>query len=234
MKPGYDAVLLDVDGTLVASNDAHARAWVDVLREHGFSLDFWQVRRLVGMGGDLLTEHLVDVRRGTEDNDEITSRRGEIFRERYLGEVTPIDGARELVRALEAAQVELVIATSASEKELRPLLERAGLEHLVDRAVNADDAEHPKPCPDIVAAACDKVGVSPSRAVLVGDTPYDQEAAQRAGVAFVAVLTGGWARRDFDGAEAVVTSVADLVEGVRRGTLAGHDLGARPLRSRQT
>lgn len=216
-----EAVLLDVDGTLVASNDAHARAWLDVFREHGLSFEYWQVRRLIGMGGDLLTEHLADIPGGSPDNDAITDRRAEIFRERYLSEVTPIEGARELVAALEEARVQIVIATSASEEELRPLLEIGGLEHLAGRAVSADDAEHAKPCPDIVTAACEQAKVSPSRAVLIGDTPYDHQSSARAGATFIAVLTGGWARRDFEGARAVVPSVADLVEEVTSGRLVG-------------
>jgi phosphoglycolate phosphatase-like HAD superfamily hydrolase len=167
------AVLLDIDGTLIDSNDAHARAWVDVGREFGHDIEFDHVRWLIGMGGDKVLPEVTGLREESETGARILARRGEIFREQYLPQLQPFEGTRELLEQLSKDGLKLVVATSASEEDLRGLLRQAGIEDLIDNAANSDDAEESKPAPDIVEAALRRGKVGPDEAVMIGDTPYD-------------------------------------------------------------
>jgi HAD superfamily hydrolase (TIGR01509 family) len=208
------AVLLDVDGTLIDSNDAHARAWVDAGREHGYDIEFGRVRWLVGMGGDRVLPELTGLEEESERGRALLDRRGAIFRERYLPELTAFPRTHELLARLRAEGKKLVVATSASETDLEALLEQARLEDLIDRSTNADEAENSKPAPDIVEAALKKSGAAAGEVVMIGDTPYDVKAAQRAGVRIVGVECGGWNERELKGAVAVYRDPADLLENL--------------------
>jgi HAD superfamily hydrolase (TIGR01509 family) len=187
-----DAVLLDVDGTLIDSNDAHARAWVDAAAEFGFDIAFDQVRPLIGMGGDRVLPALTGLQEESDLGERLLDRRGEIFRERYLPSLQPCKGAQALLQKLEEHGIRSVVATSASEEDLEPLLDRIGIRREVDDATNSDDAESSKPSPDIIEAAIEQAGAEPAAIIMIGDTPYDIEAARRAGVSIVAVRCGGW------------------------------------------
>jgi HAD superfamily hydrolase (TIGR01509 family) len=186
------AVLFDIDGTLIDSNDAHARAWVAALAEAGHQVPFERVRPLIGMGGDrvlpILAPGLSD---DTEPGKTITKRRLEIFKERELPGLRPTKGARELLEAVRDRGARVVMATSAKKAELDDLLAVGDFGPLVDVASTSDDAEESKPAPDIVTAALKKGGVEAADAVMIGDTKYDVEAAHKAGVACVALLCGG-------------------------------------------
>lgn len=206
------AVLLDVDGTLIDSNDAHARAWVDVGDEFGYDIEFGRVRWLIGMGGDRVLPELTGLEEESDEGRKMLDRRGEIFRERYLPRLGAFPGAHELLGRLREDGVDLVVATSASEKDLKALLKQARLEGLIDDSTNSDEAESSKPAPDIVQAALDKAGVPASQAVMLGDTPYDVKAAARAGVRIIGLRCGGWSDRELKGAEEVHQDPADLLE----------------------
>lgn len=214
------AVLLDVDGTLIDSNDAHARAWVDVGDEFSHEIEFGRVRWLIGMGGDRVLPQLTGLEEESDEGRRMLDRRGEIFRERYLRRLDAFPGTHELLARLRADGRKLVIATSASEKDLEALLEQARLTDLIDRSTNSDEAESSKPAPDIVEAALSKAGVPASQAVMLGDTPYDVKAAQRAGVRVIALRCGGWTDRELKGAEEVHEDPADLLNNYERSILA--------------
>lgn len=204
--------LLDVDGTLIDSNDAHARSWVDVLTEDEFDVTYAQVRALIGMGGDKLVRAVtgLDVERGR--GKELASRRAELFRRDYLTSLCATPGARDLVARMKADGVRVVIATSAREAELNALLEQAGLSELIHRRTTSDDAEDSKPDPDIVHAALRRGELSPASTIMLGDTPYDVEAAERAGVPTIALRCGGWWADDaLGGAIAIYDHPSELV-----------------------
>ena len=203
--------LLDVDGTLIDSNDAHARSWVDVFRDAGFDIGFEQVRPLIGMGGDKLVRSLtgLDVEEGR--GKELTQRRWETFRRDYLPTLRAFPGAHELVSRLRWEGLQVVIATSAKEEELEGLLEQAGLSELIERKTTSDDAERSKPDPDIVRAALQHGQLDAGEAVLLGDTPYDIEAAARSGVKTIAFRCGGWwTDEELSGAVAICDGPAEL------------------------
>jgi len=205
------AAILDVDGTLIDSNDAHAAAWVDVCREFGRDPDFHHVRRLIGMGGDKVLPELTGVEEDTDEGKAINERRGEIFRERYLDTLKPFPDARALLERMKAAGLALVVASSASKEDLGSLLERAGVHDLIEEKTSSSDAEESKPEPDIVEAALRSAGVEADEAVMLGDTPYDVEASRRAGVPCVAVRCGGWGDADLADAIALYDDPADLL-----------------------
>ena len=205
-------VLFDVDGTLVDSNTAHAHAWVEAFAEHGVQVDFLKVRRAIGMGGDKLLPAVSDITEDAPVGQKISKRRGEIFKTKYLPGLRPFPGARELVEAVKARGLTAVAASSAKRDELKALLRIAGADALLDAATSSDDADESKPDPDIVLAALKKAKASPAEAVLIGDTPYDVEAAMRAGVAMIGFRCGGWGDEDLRGAIAIYDGPADLLE----------------------
>jgi phosphoglycolate phosphatase-like HAD superfamily hydrolase len=186
------AILLDVDGTLVDSNEAHSRSWVDVGSESGFQIHYEQVRPLVGMGSDKVLPKLTGLQADSEIGKKITRRHGEIFRERYLPHIRPFHGTHALLDFLGERGYTLVIATSAGKKDLNAILEHAKLEQLIDDHTTSSDVDASKPDPDIVHAALKKAGARPDEALFLGDTPYDIEAAARAGVKCIALRCGGW------------------------------------------
>ncbi|MEX0907210.1 MAG: HAD family hydrolase [Gemmatimonadota bacterium] len=208
---GIRAVLLDVDGTLIDSNDAHARAWVDVGYEFGHAIDFGEVRWLIGMGGDKVLPKLTGLQETDERGARMMERRGEIFRDRYLPELKPFDGTYDLLERLRAEGRKLVVATSASAEDLAALLKQTRLEHLIDCATNSDDAAESKPAPDIVDAALKQAAVPADEVVMIGDTPYDVKAAQRAGVRIIGLRCGGWTDKELRGAAETYGSPAELL-----------------------
>ena len=190
--PALHTILLDVDGTLIDSNDGHARAWVGALRAHGYVVSFEQVRPLIGMGGDKLTPQLTGLDPESREAERIGETRSELFLGEELPTLQATRGARPLLEHLLGLGLELVVATSAKEDEVGALLERAGVSDLIQLASSADDAERSKPDPDIVQAALRLSRSQVIHSVMIGDTPYDVEAAARARVPAIALRCGGW------------------------------------------
>ena len=215
-----EAVLLDVDGTLVDSNHAHAQAWSDALRATGREIGPETVLPLVGMGSDKLLPKLTGIDAESEEGKQLIARRMEIFTKEYLPAIKPFGRARELVEQLRASGLEVVVATSANDDELRGLMRVLGTEWLLEDATNSSDAERSKPDPDIVRVAVDKTGVGPERCVMIGDTPYDVEAATRAGVRIIGLRCGGWDDEGLRGAVEIYDDAADLLARSEQSILA--------------
>ena len=206
-------VLVDIDGTLIDSNDAHTRTWLKVLARHRHERPYDAIRPLIGKGGDMLLADVLGPGAGSIDAHALGNERGELFLSCELHKLKPTRGARELLQKLHAAGLQVVVATSAKASETKALLRQAGLEDLIDQAADSDDAEQSKPAPDIIQSALLKSGTRPSEAVMLGDTPYDIEAARKAGVATVILRCGGWWNDDaFAGAAAIYDDPADLLE----------------------
>ena len=205
------AVILDVDGTLVDSNDAHARAWVEAFAEQGIAVPFDRVRRAIGMGGDKLVPAVSGISEDSPGGASVSARRADLFKTRYLPQLKPFPRARDLVARLAADGFALAVASSAKADELDPLLEIAGVTDLLPSRTSSDDADRSKPDPDIVQAALRRTGGNKGSAVMLGDTPYDVEAATRAGIAIVGLKCGGWTRADLCGAVEVYTDPADVL-----------------------
>jgi len=217
------AVLFDIDGTLVDSNDAHAEAWVQAFREAGVTVDRAAVRGRIGMGGDKLMPAVSGISEESPEGERISKRRAEIFTQQYLPRLRPFRDADRLVAALKERGLTAVAASSAKKAELNSLLEIAGARSLLDAATSSDDAEGSKPDPDILHAALERAGATAPDAVMIGDTPYDLEAAQRAGVRMIAFRCGGWNDPDFAGAVGIYDGPWDLLAQLDRSVFSSTD-----------
>jgi HAD superfamily hydrolase (TIGR01509 family) len=204
-------VIFDIDGTLVDSNDAHAESWVDTFAEAGYDVPFRVVRPLIGMGADKLLPRTIDISSESEQGKKLTKRRAEIFDSKYLPRLRPFDGSRELVLRVRSDGLKAIVATSAKDKQLKALLEAAGVDDLMEEKASASDAKRSKPDPDIVHAAIEEAGIEPNELIMIGDTPYDIEAATKARVRTIAFRSGGWSDDDLRGAIAIYDGPADLV-----------------------
>ena len=205
------AVIFDVDGTLVDSNDAQARSWVDALKEFGYSVPYEKVRPLIGMGGDKVLPETIGVQKDSEKGKQISKRRSEIFKEKYLPNVKPFPDAQKLLDRMRKQGLKLAIATSAQPDELRPLLQIVGAADLIEDKISARDVKSSKPDPDVMQVALKRVGYPPNEVVMIGDTPYDIEAARKVGVGTIALRCGGWSDSDLAGAIAIYNDPADLL-----------------------
>ena len=204
-------VILDVDGTLVDSNDAHAAAWVEACAEHGYTVSFERVRALIGMGGDKLLPAAIDIEKDSPTGKAIEESRTRIFKTRYLPKLGPFPDAHELLQAMRDHGLRLVVASSAKEDELKPMLELCGANGLIEEETSSKDAPQSKPAPDIVQAALDRLKLPTDEVIMLGDTPYDVEAATKAHIATIAVRCGGWSDEDLQGAIAIYDAPAALL-----------------------
>ncbi len=217
----YQGVLLDIDGTLVDSNDVHARAWVDALIEQGYSASFEDVRPLIGTGGDTVLPKIARLDSDSPEGKKIDQRRGEIFKTRFLPSVKPFPQVRALLLRMRESGLKLVIATSAKPAEADPLLQLADVSDLIDVQTTSDDAEHSKPAPDIIQAALKKSGLAAASVLMLGDTPYDIKSARKVGVSTLVVRCGGgWTDSDFKDALAIYDDPADLLAHYDQSPLA--------------
>ena len=203
------AAVLDVDGTLVDTNYQHALCWYRAFRRHGIVLPLWRLHRHVGMGGDKFVAALAGDEVEEQLGDELRAAWERLFDE-LIDEVAPLDGAQELMLELKRRGHGVVLASSSVAKHLDRFLDLLDAREVADSWTTKDDVEASKPDPDLVEAALAKAGTR--EAVMVGDTPWDVEAARRAGIETVAVITGGFAEQELRdaGAVAVFESIEDL------------------------
>ena len=190
------ATIFDVDGTLVDSVDLHARAWQEALVEFGHHVTFEQARSQIGKGGDQLIPVFLSKAEQKDHGDEMEEWRGKLFKSKYLPLVRPFSAVPELLRCVREAGLKVAVASSAKTSELDVYLEIACIRDLVDVATSSEDAEQSKPAPDIFRIALKKLGIQGHEAVAVGDTPYDAEAARKAGIPTIGMLCGGFTEGD--------------------------------------
>jgi HAD superfamily hydrolase (TIGR01549 family) len=208
------AAILDIDGTLVDTNYHHAIAWFRAFRQHGEALPVWRIHRHIGMGGDQLVESLCGAEVESDKGDDIRAAEKALYMA-LIDEVEPFAGARELIGELKERGHAVVLASSAKPDEVEHYLDLLDARDSVDAWTESSDVEATKPEPDLVRAAMDKAGADD--AVMVGDSTWDCEAAKRAGIESVAVLTGGFSEAELReaGAAAVFESIDELRERVR-------------------
>lgn len=202
--------ILDVDGTLVDTNYHHALAWHRALHAHGHNVQMWKVHRHIGMGGDQILDALIGEEAAAAENDEIRAAEAEAYGE-LIDEVEPMQGARELIVKLREEGSTVILASSAKQEEVDHYLDLLEARELVDGWTTSADVEATKPEPDLVHAALEKAG-NGKPAVMVGDSVWDVEAAKRAGLPTLAVLTGGFSEAELReaGASQVVESIDEL------------------------
>jgi HAD superfamily hydrolase (TIGR01549 family) len=217
------AVIFDVDGTLVDSVDLHARAWQEAFARFGRHFDFERVRYQIGKGGDQLMPVFLSEEELDEFGEELEEYRGELYKREHLPHVKAFPDVRALFRRVKDEGLQIALASSARAEELKTYKKLARIEDLVEEETSADDAEKSKPHPDIFVAALERLGdVRPSEAVVVGDTPYDAQAAGKAGVKTIGLLSGGFPEEDLRaaGCDPIYRDAADLLANFDTSPLA--------------
>lgn len=214
------AVLLDIDGTLVDSNYLHVDAWSRAFAEVDRHPDVALIHEGIGLDSSKLLESLL----GDEAEGDVADRAKQLHKkyyEAYADRLRRFDGVHELFRALRERGLKVVLASSAPREEFEILQKILDAEDLIDEATTSDDVETAKPEPDVVGVALEKAGVSPDEAIMIGDTKWDVEAARRAGVDTIAVISGGRTKSELTeaGAVAVYRNVAELVEQIERSPI---------------
>lgn len=217
------AVIFDVDGTLIDSVDLHARAWQEAFRHFGFDFPFDRVRQQIGKGGDQLIPALLSPEENEKHHDDIDEFRNDQFQKTYLDQVKPFPGVRDLFECCRKRGLKIALASSGKGKEVERYIEITGIDGRFDERTTSEDAEKSKPHPDIFLAALERLGVHVPRSVVaVGDTPYDAEAAGKAGMRTVGLLCGGFPEEQLRdaGCVAVYRDPADLLRQFATSPLA--------------
>jgi HAD superfamily hydrolase (TIGR01549 family) len=211
--------ILDVDGTLVDTNYHHAIAWFRAFLTKDVVVPIWRVHRHIGMGGDQLVAAVAGDEVEAQHGDDIREAESEQYKE-LIGEVRTMEGSRELIEDLRERDNIVVLASSAKEWEVEHYIELLDAEPIIDAYTTSADVESTKPEPDLIKAALDKADAD-GEALLIGDTVWDVEAAGRAGVETLAVLTGGFSEQELRdaGARDVFTSVEELRQSLKETAL---------------
>jgi HAD superfamily hydrolase (TIGR01509 family) len=223
------AVIFDVDGTLVDSNLQHVEAWREAFAHFGKELSSDEVQEQIGKGGDQLMPVFLSRHELERFGAELERLRVELFTRDYLPSVEPFPKVRELFERIRNDGLQIALASSAKEAELEQHQKNLGIEDLVDVTVCADDTDHSKPCPDIFETALARLdGVEPDEAIVIGDTPYDAQAANQAGLKTIGLLSGGFPEEVLreSGVIAIYRDIADLLENYEESPLNASAIAA--------
>jgi len=207
-------IIFDVDGTIVDSVDLHARAWQEAFKKFGREVPFEKVRHQIGKGGDQLMPVFFSKEELERFGKEMEEYRGEIYKRDHLSRVTGFPKVRELFERIRRDDKRIALASSAKKDELEVYKEIARISDLIEAETSADDAEKSKPHPDIFEAALKRLGgIAPEKIMVIGDTPYDAEAAGKARLRTVGVLCGGFSEEELraTGCIAIYKDPADLL-----------------------
>jgi HAD superfamily hydrolase (TIGR01509 family) len=217
------AIIFDIDGTLIDTVDLHASAWVEALKHFGLDIAFQDMRAQIGKGGDQILQGLLPPDVIAQKSEDIQTFRADLFKRDYLHQARAFPGVRALFEHIRQSGQKAVLASSGKEDEVEQYKKIAGIEDLIDSATSSDDAERSKPFPDIFQAALAKLSpLTAQDAVVVGDTPYDAEAARNAGLKTVGVLSGGFAEAALReaGCIAIYRDTEDLLRNYESSPLA--------------
>lgn len=209
-------MLVDIDGTLVDSNDRHADCWVEAFAHFGVAVPRDVIRAQIGKGGDLLVPDTLNARQMRQFGEELKKYRGELWKGRYMDSVRPFAGVREVLERIHERGVRLALASSANADEVEYYVDLLGVEKLLEGATSKKDAETSKPSPEIFQAALERVDADPAAALAVGDTPWDILAAHRIPVAIAALLSGGFARETLTKAEFLFDDLGAMTKELER------------------
>ncbi len=214
-------MVFDVDGTLVDTNYLHAVTWWEAFRQFGHYVPMARIHRAIGMGSDKLLDHLLPGDRDRAVDDEMRSAHTALYAP-YWPRLRAFDGAADLLRACANRGLRVILASSATDREMRALRDALDADDVVTAATSSADAEESKPAPDILQIALERGGVAPNVAVFVGDTVWDLEACNKAGLACIAFLTGGTGREELReaGAVEIYEGPAELLESLQDSIIA--------------
>jgi HAD superfamily hydrolase (TIGR01509 family) len=222
----FSGVLLDIDGTLVLSNDAHAQAWVEAFTAFDRELEFDRVRPLIGMGGDRIIPKFLPGGSDKEgEGKQIADLRKKLIIDKFSADLVPAKGARDLIIKMQQQRLRLLVASSATSEELSVLLKAALVDDLLsqDEATTSSDAKSSKPAPDLLEVALQKLGMPADRVVMLGDSPYDIEAASKVGIATIAFRCGGFSDDRLKNAIALYDDPSELLSHYNESPLGAID-----------
>ena len=218
------AVIFDVDGTIVDSNELHVDAWDEIFRRYGKQFSREKLRAHIGEGGDQYVPNFLSEGEMRDFGEKLEKERGELYKEKYMSKVRPFPRVRELFERIKRDEKQIAISSSGKTQEIEHYLSLCEIEDLVDTYTTKDDVAHSKPHADVFMAALRKLGnLSPDDAVVVGDSPYDVIAAKRILLPTIGLLCGGFSEEELRsvGAVAIFRDPADLLESYERSPLAG-------------
>jgi HAD superfamily hydrolase (TIGR01549 family) len=207
-------VIFDIDGTLIDTNDIHARCWVEAFAHFDKHIDYKLMRHQIGKGGDLLVPDLLNAKEMQRFGDELKDYRSKLYKKKYMKEAQPFPRVKELFESLHDRGVKLALASSANPDEVEYYTELLGVKKLLGGSTSTKDAKLSKPSPEIFEAALGQLGTDVTKTLVVGDTPYDVLAAHRASLAIVAVLCGGFEPELLAKAEFLFDDAEDIVRKI--------------------
>ena len=218
-----EAVIFDLDGTVVDSNELHVEAWREAFREYGKDFPTKELHRQIGKGGDKYLPEFLTERELREFGKELEQFRADLFKRKYLERVRPFPRVRDLFQRIRDDGKRIALASSGNDTEVEHYVKLAELVEVIESRTSKSDVEHSKPSPDVFTAALNLLGVMPQDAIAVGDTPYDVEAAKKIGLPTIALLCGGFSEDELraSGAIAIYRDPADLLESYLRSPLCG-------------
>ena len=191
------AVIFDLDGKLVDSNELHVQSWDETFRHFGKKIPLEALRKQIGKGGDQYLPVFLNEEELRTCGKEIEEFRSRLFKKEYLPKVKSFPKVRELVECIKSDGKRIALASSGGGEEMNLYKKLTGIENLVDQEISGDDIEKTKPCPDIFEAALQRLdGCSPNDVIVVGDTPYDAQAAAEVKIRMIGVLCGGFSKSD--------------------------------------
>jgi HAD superfamily hydrolase (TIGR01549 family) len=208
------AVIFDVDGTLVDSVDLHAEAWRVAFEKFGKTFPFHEIRRQIGKGSDQLLPVFFSEQELEQFGEDLDEYRSEIFKKEFLPRVQAFPKVRDLFQRIKKDGKQIVLASSAKADELDAYKKIARIDDLIESETSSDDADRSKPYPDIFQAALARLkDVAPENAVVIGDTPYDAQAASKANLETIGLLCGGWSTEELRraGCMAIYLDAEDLL-----------------------
>lgn len=210
-------LIFDVDGTLVDSNEGHARAWIEAFEHFDKHFEYGDVFAHIGKGGDLLVPDLLNAKEMQRFGEKVQKYRRDLYKKKYIEEVKPFPRVREIFESLRSRGVRLALASSSNLDEVEYYTRLLAVGDLLQGSTSKNDAEFSKPSPEIFRAALERVGTDDAFTMTVGDTPYDVLASHRCALPIIAVLSGGFgpdalskAEFLFDGVEDIVRKIDDI------------------------
>ena len=209
-------MLLDIDGTLVDSNDKHADCWVEAFAHFGKKVEWDVIRRQIGKGGDLLVPDTLNAREMRAFGEDLKNYRGDLWKRRYIDTVEPFPFVRGALEALHERGIRIAFASSSNPDEVEYYVELLGARDLLEGSTSKEDAQFSKPSPEIFQAALERTGADAERTFAVGDTPYDILSAHRVPLPIISVLSGGFPRELLTKAEFVLDDVGVMVKELDR------------------
>jgi HAD superfamily hydrolase (TIGR01549 family) len=228
------AVIFDIDGTLVDSVDLHASAWQEAFEHFGHRISFDDIRAQIGKGGDQLMPVFLSREEVEKESKALEKFRGDLYKKKYFGQVRAFPQVRELFLRLIEDGWKVALASSAKGDELTTYKKIAGITDLVDEETSSDDAERSKPHPDIFQAAVERLKVAPDECIVIGDSPFDAEAASKAGIRSIGFLCGGFPAEDLTAAgfEKLYEGAADLLRNYEDSVFTRRAHGQPPTSER--